>query len=600
MSMSPQSLAKIREARLRLITEGLLNSQIPAALVPTEIEQSWRRSVSHGVNPSKTPSSLPDFESDPTLLNAANRVLDQWADSLDGSHMTLVLADKEGRIIARRATDARDAKNLDHVNAVEGSDFSERSLGTNGLGTSLEGHGVVLVRGTEHFNDSLAQIACSGAPITHPLTGRVIASLSLAAPLDTSEPLIKAMTRQAGLQIIEAIERLSDSRDLDLARTYRRMKSSRRPVLVFNSETVMTDLPALAHLDAEFHALLWEELRRHSWSTAELNLLLPMLGTEATVRRLTRDNREEIFAIEFSGSPQTPSPHAALLGKPIGETPGGSFPDPASGSLRTPPVAQHRSYQDVSDDLTAAAADPGLLRIVGPSGVGKRFQASLWLRKRTGKEPVIFNAQDDKGESLSWEGIKAALKEERGVIIAAMTGLLPETEARIDALAYTVTGDARIVLTELPAENDAQEIATQAITMPALAELHRSIPAIAREVSAEIFPDAPEPKFSTAALQRLLAWPWPANTAELRQLLAGLPQIPLGQLIQVRHLPPPLRQDLNPAAGRYEQAERDAIISALQEAGGNKSEAAEILGIGRTTLYRKIRVFKIEIGEWAP
>ncbi|MGC0373020.1 helix-turn-helix domain-containing protein [Streptomyces sp. SAI-229] len=38
-----------------------------------------------------------------------------------------------------------------------------------------------------------------------------------------------------------------------------------------------------------------------------------------------------------------------------------------------------------------------------------------------------------------------------------------------------------------------------------------------------------------------------------------------------------------------EEAERDAIIRALDAAGGNKSEAASMLGIGRTTLYRRLR-----------
>ena len=38
-----------------------------------------------------------------------------------------------------------------------------------------------------------------------------------------------------------------------------------------------------------------------------------------------------------------------------------------------------------------------------------------------------------------------------------------------------------------------------------------------------------------------------------------------------------------------EAAEREAIIKALAAAGGNKSEAAGLLGIGRTTLYRRLR-----------
>ena len=550
----------------------------------SDIERSWRRSVSHGVTPTTTPRILSDFELDATLLTAANRVLDQWADSLDSSHMTLILADKQGRIITRRTTDARDRKNLDHVNAVEGSDFSEKSLGTNGLGTSLEERGIVVVRGTEHFNDSLAQITCSGIPVTHPITDRIIGSLSIAGPLEAPEQLLKAITVQAGRHISEEIAQLADSRDLDLARAYRRLKSSRRPILVLNSETVMTDLPALAHLDAEFHAILWEELRRHSWSEGTLHLPLPMLATTVTVRRLTRDNREEIFAIEFSQSPPF-SPSEADETVRLDSKRTHTFPSgPTSEPFAAPAVIRQRSYHSIPDELTAAASKPGPLLIVGAHGVGKRFQATRWLRERTGKEPVIFSIQDPKGDSLSWEGVMTALDEKRGVVIAAMTRLSHETRARIEALTSSLREETRIVLTELPSLGDPSPITPQTVVMPPLAELPSSIPNLAREVCAELFPDAPEPKFSPAALQRLLAWPWPLNVAELRQLLATLPQIPEGQTIQVRHLPPALRQNLQPSAGGYEQAEREAIISALEEAGGNKSEAAEILGIGRTPL----------------
>ncbi|GAP54155.1 hypothetical protein AHiyo6_07200, partial [Arthrobacter sp. Hiyo6] len=54
---------------------------------------------------------------------------------------------------------------------------------------------------------------------------------------------------------------------------------------------------------------------------------------------------------------------------------------------------------------------------------------------------------------------------------------------------------------------------------------------------------------------------------------------------------------LCPRLSRYEQSERDAIVAALAEAGGNKSRAAEILGIGRTTMYRKMRALKIDDDE---
>jgi DNA-binding NtrC family response regulator len=42
-----------------------------------------------------------------------------------------------------------------------------------------------------------------------------------------------------------------------------------------------------------------------------------------------------------------------------------------------------------------------------------------------------------------------------------------------------------------------------------------------------------------------------------------------------------------------ESAERQAIVTALQQAGGNRSRAADVLGIGRTTLYRKMQQLRI-------
>ncbi len=62
------------------------------------------------------------------------------------------------------------------------NDFSEESIGTNGLGTPMQEGSAVFVRGAAHFNEALESLACAGVGIRHPVTGRVIGSLSLAAP----------------------------------------------------------------------------------------------------------------------------------------------------------------------------------------------------------------------------------------------------------------------------------------------------------------------------------------------------------------------------------------------------------------------------------
>ncbi|GGG67845.1 hypothetical protein GCM10011374_35180 [Kocuria dechangensis] len=593
----------MRIARERLIAEGLFRASVPPALVAEEIEQSWRRSVSHRVNPGAEPHILGEIDPDSAMLRAAGRILDQWQTNLTDSRMALFLADEGGRIVSRRIVDPQDGRALDRANAAEGFDFSERALGTNGLGTPIEARGVVFVRGNEHFNDALAHLACAGVPIKHPITGRIVGSLSIASQVDVASSLMVAMVRQGGQQIAEALEHMADSRDLELARTYRRFRSSRRPVLVMNSETVMTDLPSLAHLDAESHAILWEKLRLHHWDEDTLRLELPVLGTEAMVRRFNRGGQDAIFALEFLEPAGT---LASGQGSVIGAPESATAPD-LSGVLDAVanPRAQVSPYEAVQRQLTASAAVPGLIRVVGDPGVGKRHQAARWLQQRTGQAPKIVTARDLVTNGAVWTRGEAQLQAGRGIVVVGGDSLSEGLRRRLGDFARLprpgLHPGARVVLTEhtgrVGSPAAGADAGPAAVHVPSLADLHGALPAVVREVAATLFPGAPAPRFSPAALQSLLAWPWPGNVAELTEVLAALPQVAQGGLIQTKDLPALMRQGPGSSLSRYERAERDAIADALREAEGNKSRAAEILGIGRTTLYRKMRTLKIDAGE---
>jgi sigma-54 dependent transcriptional regulator, acetoin dehydrogenase operon transcriptional activator AcoR len=605
----------VRSARERLITEGLVRASVPAQLVAEEIEQSWRRSVSHHVNPSTGPHVLGEIDPDSAILRAAGRVLDQWQDNLTDTRLALFLADEDGRIISRRIIDAQDTRTLDNASAVEGFVFSEKALGTNGLGTPIEGRGVVFVRGSEHFNDALARLACAGAPIKHPITGRIVGSLSIASHVDAASPLMVSMARQAGHQIAEALELMADSRHLELARTYRRFQSSRHPVLVMNSETVMTDLPALAHFDAESHAYLWETLRLHRWDGDRLQFELPLLGTEAVVRRLGRPGQDAIFALEFMEAAEAPGRSSAGGvgdggGDDGGPTAGAALSVAGAPALRevltglsSRQARATTSYSAVQGALSAAAAADGVIRVSGGPGVGKRYQSSKWLRQHTGRDPLAVTAEELAAGPSRWSSLEAALLEGRGVVISADTA--PE-ELLIQlagfALSHRSGGHpgARIVLTERHAvDRSGTHVPGLAgpLRLPSLSEVRGELPDIVREVSAELFPAAQAPRFSPAALQCLLAWHWPGNVGELVRLLSMLRSSAGAGLIQTKDLPAAMRQPSLSSLSRYERSERDLILAALAEAEGNKSRAAEILGIGRTTMYRKIRSLKIDADE---
>lgn len=575
MSLNDKELSQIHTARKRLISEGLLKSSTPSVVVPLAIEQSWRRSISLGVNPEATPRLLEDFSTDETFLSAANRVLDQWSRSLESSNLTLLLSDSHGRIIARRTNDARDARNLDHVNAVEGSDFSEKSVGTNGLGTSLEGQDIVIVRGPEHYNEALSTLICSGIPVTHPITGRLIGSLSISAPLDAPENIIKAITRQVALQVSHELEHLTEAQDRNLVQAFRSFKASQRPILVMNSQAVLSEYSALPYLDTDFHSTLWNELQTQAWPEDTNEISVPLKNAKANVKKVS-GSTDPILAIEFVDEPR--EINAPKLTK---ET----TPD---------------SIEDATSQLSKYAEGPGLIRILGPRGIGKKFLARTWLLKQTTKQPFSLTVTAPTGEDIPWGLLRHALDEGQSLIISTDQPIEENLVHQLNSLAIEFDRLAKIVLTQrIPTQgtefDSTEEIKT--LTLAGLSGNTSKILQLLKTVASHLFPHAPAPRFSPNALTQLINWPWPGNTDELTQLIQQLPQIPRGQVVQLHHLPIEIQQYAGEGSGRAETAERNAIINALHTSNGNKSEAAEILKIGRTTLYRKIKSLGINMKE---
>jgi DNA-binding NtrC family response regulator len=98
------------------------------------------------------------------------------------------------------------------------------------------------------------------------------------------------------------------------------------------------------------------------------------------------------------------------------------------------------------------------------------------------------------------------------------------------------------------------------------------------------------------AMQILLRGSWPGNIAELDQAIHNaLARRHTGQ-ITVADLPESCHATSRRVLSEWESLERDAIIRALKESGGDKIKAAVRLGISRATVYRKIRMFGIVIG----
>jgi two-component system response regulator HydG len=98
----------------------------------------------------------------------------------------------------------------------------------------------------------------------------------------------------------------------------------------------------------------------------------------------------------------------------------------------------------------------------------------------------------------------------------------------------------------------------------------------------------------------MLAYDWPGNVRELENCLERTCAFTSGPLIHVPDLPPAIAKTVIVMPGNgnghaqnkivpMAELERMTILSAIAELNGDKLQAARLLGIGKTTLYRKLK-----------
>ncbi|RKZ22880.1 Fis family transcriptional regulator, partial [bacterium] len=98
------------------------------------------------------------------------------------------------------------------------------------------------------------------------------------------------------------------------------------------------------------------------------------------------------------------------------------------------------------------------------------------------------------------------------------------------------------------------------------------------------------------AMEILCSYEWPGNVRELQNVFEYIFVHINSRVIGVNCLPPYLRQRRREVKiGSLSKVEKELIINALRDTGYNKKEVARILGISRTTLWRKMKKYGINI-----
>lgn len=142
------------------------------------------------------------------------------------------------------------------------------------------------------------------------------------------------------------------------------------------------------------------------------------------------------------------------------------------------------------------------------------------------------------------------------------------------------------------------------IEIPPLRRRQDDIPALARHFTRKISARMGRPAvaISSEAVELLSAYPWPGNVRELENAIERACSLLEGDTIDPGHLPAEIRGQRSglhrdvaafPPTINLAEAEKALIASALARAGGNRCHAAKMLGISRSTLYEKMKLYDI-------
>jgi two-component system response regulator HydG len=145
-----------------------------------------------------------------------------------------------------------------------------------------------------------------------------------------------------------------------------------------------------------------------------------------------------------------------------------------------------------------------------------------------------------------------------------------------------------------------------ALRLPPLRERREDIPMLAEhflralsEHSGVVYSMSPD------TMKVMLDYGWPGNVRELENAMRHAVSASRGALITPAHLPPEMQTRVSSESTAAEpgkiiplaEVERKAILDTLQQLKGNKQMAAQMLGIGKTTLYRKLKEYGIGRGS---
>ena len=307
-------------------------------------------------------------------------------------------------------------------------------------------------------------------------------------------------------------------------------------------------------------------------------------------------------------------------------------------------IGNSAALQQIIENVRQVAPTRATVSITGESGTGKELiaQAVHQLSGRTGRfvavhcaalpetllESELFGhekgaftgaTEQRKGRFELADGGTLFLDEIGEIPLSTQVKLLRVLETRqferIGGV-ETIEVDTRVVtatnrdLSAMVAEGKFREdlfyrLDVVTVHLPPLRERTEDIPPLVNHYLAYFAKEngRADLSISESAMSALCSYPWPGNIRELKNCVERMVVLTRGSLIDLDNVPINIREKITPGITRtllsssscdLERNEKMLITRALEECGGNRTRAAEKLGISRRTLHRKLVLYNLE------
>jgi transcriptional regulator of acetoin/glycerol metabolism len=633
----PTPPALLREARRQLIEAGELKSE----LLDRALYASWQRSREFGLSPDARTPGAPHasgaqltraLEQRGTLVAHARPVMEFLCEQIQDANSIIVLADSQGMLL-HSLGDACFADKAARVALRPGAIWHEQWRGTNAIGTALAAGTAVVVNGAEHYLERNRFLTCAATPIMDP-TGHVLGVLDISGDHRSYHrhtlALVRSAARMVENQLFQA--RFGAGRQLRLHGQPEGIGSVTEGLLALSEDgwIVGANAAGLAMLGLERTAIGATMIDRVL--PIELQSLFQNSGKSGRAPRPVHREDGSVLWARLDPGRIVVATTPAMVPRPR------STPADALAALDTGDAAM----QAVIGRARRVIDKPIALLLQGESGVGKElFARACHLSGPRRDQPFVavncaalpeslieaelFGYRPGAFTGACRDGAPGRIREANGGTLfldeigdmalpmqARLLRVLEERQVLPLGGGRPVTVDFQLVCAthrQLRAAVDEgcfredlyYRINGLALQLPPLRE-RSDLGALVATILRDVAPGR-EIQLAAEVETAFARFRWPGNLRQLSNVLRTACALADDEecFIEWCHLPGDVAEELRdqPRRRLIEDAETDlrtqadrCVEQAVRASNGNMSEAARRLGIGRNTLYRKLRQAK--------